>query len=160
MKIEVRTLDNLRNSMKGRLYIVCRSTAIGKRFLQDAEEQGYLFGNIKPTAFESIDMVALEHHHRLSHVNYLGHMAAGAGAVNCIDYEKYIDGKQNFGYQREGASPIRIRGNEIIGARRNEAREWLRDIIPDIETWDEEQQLYDHAEDKFQVIIIRPEDND
>ena len=160
MIIKVRTLDNLRNSMKGRLYIVCRNTAVGKRFLQDAEAQGYLFGSIKPTTFESVDMVALERHHQLAHVNYLGHMAAGAGAVNCIDYEKYIDGKQNFGYQREETPPVRIRGNEIIGARRKEARDWLRDMIPDIETWEEEQRLYDHAEELFQVIIIRPEDND
>ncbi|MCH5317364.1 MAG: hypothetical protein J1E05_05255 [Eubacterium sp.] len=108
-----RTLENLRKSHKGKVYIYLKDTETCKRFLRDAENEGYRFGNIKPTENLTDDIIALEHRKRLSYVGFVGRVAwmcnGGTDAkekFHRIDYDKFVSGEKDF-YFKESPSPKR-----------------------------------------------------
>ncbi len=55
-----RTIENLRNAINGKIYIYCNNEKIGKQFMQDAENEGYRFGKIKPTENGWSNIIALD----------------------------------------------------------------------------------------------------
>lgn len=96
-----RTITDLRDSLPGRIYVYLGNEKICQRFLQDAEKEGYLFGQIKPTESGGSNIIALEKRKQLSHVGFVGHMAfqcpSGVkGEFYRIDYEKYVNGEKDF----------------------------------------------------------------
>lgn len=58
--LKERTLSELRRNFKGTIYIYCDNEKIGKQFMQDAENEGYRFGKIKPTQNGWSNIVALK----------------------------------------------------------------------------------------------------
>lgn len=80
-------------------YIYCRSTAIAKRFLEDAEKEGFLFVNgAAPTSKETSDIFALNDDFTISYTGIVAHMMFGCdrGNVQWIDYGKYVSGEKEF----------------------------------------------------------------
>ena len=95
MTTKTRTIEELRNSFEGKVYVRCSSEKVFRRFLEDAEAEGYLIGDKKPTeAGISQDIMAVEYDRRISTCGIIAHIACGAGAdnVHIIDYGKYISG--------------------------------------------------------------------
>ncbi len=60
----------------GRIYVYLATKDIGKRFLQDAEAEGFTFGDgTKPTANHISDIFAIHDDMTINHVGFIGHIA-------------------------------------------------------------------------------------
>ena len=113
MNNKKRTLEELRRSLNGKVYIYLKDTETCKRFLRDAENEGYGFGNIKPTENSTDDIIALEHRKQLSYVGFVGRVAwqcnggtNASGKFHRIDYDKYVNGDDDFYFK---VSPLPLR---------------------------------------------------
>ncbi len=100
------TLTELRQSLRGRIYMYFDSEEIYKKFLKNAEEEGFLFNKIKPTQNSTDSIIALEHRKQLSYVGFVGHVAfqcnGGTNAENFyrIDYRKFLNGEEDYFYKQ------------------------------------------------------------
>lgn len=96
----MRTIEELRKANDGKLYIYCCDQNTEKKFLIDAENEGYRFGDIKPTDSHQSDIIAIEDNKKVAHVGTIGRMAFQTGEVIRIDYKKYIDGESDYFYHK------------------------------------------------------------
>ena len=82
-------------------YIYCRSRAVARRFLQDAEKEGFLFGDgVLPTRKGTDSLFAIRDDLTISYTGWAGHMLfrnPSMGNVVTIDYGSYICGKKRGG---------------------------------------------------------------
>ena len=81
------------------LYVYCRSTAIAKRFLADAEREGFVFGDGKlPTRKDTDNLFALNDDFTISYTGIVAHMMFGCRMENVywVDYGKYVSGESDF----------------------------------------------------------------
>ena len=81
------------------LYVYCRSTAIAKRFLADAEREGFTFGDGKlPTSKDTSNLFALNDDYTINYTGIAAHMMFGSRMENVcwVDYEKYVSGERDF----------------------------------------------------------------
>ena len=63
-------LKSLPNSCKGRIYVYLATKDIAEQFMQDAESEGFTFGDgVKPTEREPSDIMAI------NYVGFVGHLA-------------------------------------------------------------------------------------
>lgn len=95
----MRTIENLRNTLNGKVYIFCKDDQTAKEFLVDAEKEGYLFGTIKPTDSQPDDIIAVEDNKQLSYVGFVGRVAwqsAEKDKLHKIDYAKYKSGADDY----------------------------------------------------------------
>lgn len=70
------TIKSLLSTYKGRIYVYLDSAEMGNRFLQDAENEGFTFGDgVKPTDREPSDIFALNEDMTINYVGFVGHMA-------------------------------------------------------------------------------------
>ena len=92
--------------MKGRVHVYLPNREIGTRFIRQAEEEGFTFGDgVKPTAPErgySLIM-GVNHNLTLNYVGIVGRMAFCSGCRKIgdekylrIDFEKYINGEKRY----------------------------------------------------------------
>ena len=60
------------------VYIYCRSSAIARRFLSDAEKEGFLFSDgISPTNKDTTNLYALNNDFTISYTGLVAHIDAG-----------------------------------------------------------------------------------
>lgn len=87
---------NRKNSLPRHTYVYCRSKNIARRFLMDAEKEGFTFRDgIIPTEKETSDLFSIYPDLTLSYTRLAGYMLfkkPGGGNVVRIDYGKYISG--------------------------------------------------------------------
>ena len=93
--------QHFRNNGKPRhIYIYCRSSAIAKRFLTDAETEGFLFcDGAAPTGKEAVNLYALNDDFTMSYTGLVAHMMLGhkdVGNVMWVDYGKYVSGEKSW----------------------------------------------------------------
>ena len=88
---KMKTIESLINANK-KVYVRMSSDEICKAFFAQAENEGFLFGGMKPTAKHPSDLIAVLSDKTLCYVNSIGRMAAGSGAENVcvIDAEEII----------------------------------------------------------------------
>ena len=81
------------------LYVYCRSTAIAKQFLADAEREGFVFGDGKDTD----NLFALNDDFTISYTGIAAHMMFGSQMENVywVDYGKYMSGERDFRVKKE-----------------------------------------------------------
>ena len=96
-----RSIEDIRKSISGRIYIYLANKQIGKQFLIDAESEGYHFGSIKPTDNSWSNIIALKPDKQLSYVGFVGRICfqcngGSNGDLTRIDYEKYSNGDKDF----------------------------------------------------------------
>ena len=98
-----RTLDHLRNTHAGKVYVYLKDEETEKRFYADAEAQGYRFGQLRPSDSPPDDMIALEQDKQLSHVGFVGRIAFQCNGGDCpkgefhrIDYAAYLRGNKDY----------------------------------------------------------------
>ena len=80
-------------------YIYCRGKNIAKRFLADAEAEGFTFGDgVLPTEKEYDDIYVINPDLTISYTGWTGHILfkQGKGNVVKIDYGKYIAGVTDY----------------------------------------------------------------
>lgn len=85
------------SKLEERVYVLVKNEEIRKRFLQDAEDEGFTIGGEKPTEKkEKSDIYALNDNCTLSFAGFTGHMAfkhadsVGGRRLLKIDYEKIL----------------------------------------------------------------------
>lgn len=94
----MRTIRKLINHEK-KVYILLRNKAIQYRFMSDAEREGITYGDgVKATERAVEDIMALRADGTICFLGWAGHMCYhyGKSTAICIDYEKYIDGAENY----------------------------------------------------------------
>ena len=86
------------SEINGRVYIFLRTPELGRRFLLQAEQEGFTFGDgEKPTARQYAEVMAVNRDITINYVGTNGRIAYGGGAVKIgseplirIDYESII----------------------------------------------------------------------
>ncbi len=79
-----------------KVYVYLENEAIGKRFLDDAEKEGFVFGDgVKPTEMHVSDIFAVRSDKKLCYVGFAGRMmyAQAKKSVVRVDYQKYVNGE-------------------------------------------------------------------
>lgn len=98
----MRTIKNLL-TLEGRVFIYLKSKNICSIFLNNAEEEGFTFGDgVKPTQREGADIFALHQDWTLNYVGWAGHMAfhhpdavIGEPLIR-VDYGRYLSGCDDY----------------------------------------------------------------
>ncbi len=94
----MRTIKELvRNEKK--VYIYLSNKAIEYRFMSDAEREGIIFGDgVKPTERQVDDIMALHDDGTICFLGWAGRMSYhyNKTKIKRIDYEKYIEGKEDY----------------------------------------------------------------
>jgi hypothetical protein len=100
-----RTITALLN-LKGRVYVYLANKAIAERFMKDAEDECFAFGDgVKPTERETDDIIALNKDHTINYLGWCGHLAFKNPKAFCprplirVDYIKYITGEKHYFYK-------------------------------------------------------------
>ena len=76
-----------------------KNKAIQYRFMSDAEREGITYGdNVKPTERKVDDIMALQPNGTICFLGWAGRMCYHYNKENVlrIDYERYIDGAENY----------------------------------------------------------------
>lgn len=82
----MKTIKSLINASK-KVYVRMGSDEICRRFFAQAELEGFLFGDEKPTEKEPSDIIAVLPDKRICYVGTIGRIAAGSGAENVVMVE-------------------------------------------------------------------------
>lgn len=102
-----RTITEL-SKMNGRVYVYLANVAIGEKFLQQAEDEGFAFADgAKPTERCYAEIMAVNGNKTINFVGTNGRIAFGSGAKKIgddelirVDFEKYAAGAENYEYKR------------------------------------------------------------
>ena len=96
------SIRSLLSAYTGRIYVYLATKEIGRRFLQDAEKEGFTFGDgVKPTERKASDIFAINMDMTINYVGFVGHMAdwvadqVGNQPLIKIDYREMIDKSEN-----------------------------------------------------------------
>lgn len=100
-----RTFDNLRKTLKGKIYLYLKDAETERQFIEDAQAEGYRFGSISPADSLADNIISLCEDKQLSHVGAIGRIAfqcnGGSGArgrFHRIDYAIFRRGDNNYYY--------------------------------------------------------------
>lgn len=94
----MKTITKLLN-LDGKVYVYLSSDNVARIFLQNAEAEGFRFGDgKKPTKRRKGDIYALNRDFTIDFVGYVGHMAFHYPNSNIIrvDYAAYLRGSKNY----------------------------------------------------------------
>ena len=92
------------SKLNGKVYVYLRGEVIARRFLQDAENEGFTFGDgEKPTARPGNNLYVVNRDWTISHVGWAGHMAFQSAKRIGVDYERYLLGEENFVINKNNA---------------------------------------------------------
>ena len=88
-----------------RVYVYCCDKDTSRRFMADAQKEGFTFGDgAKPTERPADDIIAINNDKTINYVGFVGHLAfktaftvAGKALVK-VDYKKYISGCAYYFY--------------------------------------------------------------
>lgn len=103
-----RTIKEL-SEMDGRVYVYLANDEVGNFFLQNAEEEGFTFGDGEaPTSRTYAEIMAVHHDGTINFVGANGRIAFGSGAKMVgdekllrIDYRKYVGGEKDYFYGKK-----------------------------------------------------------
>ena len=93
--------DLVRIHYPKRVYVYLEDDETIKRFVADAESEGYKFGDGVKISRRNPDMFyALNQNKTVNFINFIGRLAFCCNAENIarINYKKYINGKINYLY--------------------------------------------------------------
>jgi len=104
----MRTIKEL-SKKNGRVYVYLANVAIGERFMQQAEDEGFMFADgKKPTERCFAEIMAVNGNMTINFVGTNGRIAFGSGVQTVggeklirVDYEKYITGVEDYEYKRQ-----------------------------------------------------------
>lgn len=92
------SIKSLLSTHTGRIYIYLATAEVGKRFLQDAENEGFTFRDgVKPTQREADCIFAINDDMTINYVGFVGHVAyqaankIGNQPLIKIDYRDIIN---------------------------------------------------------------------
>lgn len=69
-------ISSLLSEYESRIYIYLANGEIGRKFLRDAEDEGFTFGDgVNPTARENDGIFAINKNMTVNYVGFIGHLA-------------------------------------------------------------------------------------
>lgn len=85
--------------LNGRVYVFLADEATGRQFLEQAEQEGFTFGDgVKPTQRHWSDLMAVNHDGTINYVGTNGRIAWSSGAKTVggetlirVDYRRYLE---------------------------------------------------------------------
>ena len=91
------------SKMNGKVYVYLRNEVIVRKFLKDAENEGFTFGDgEKPTVRPGNNLYVVNRDWTINYVGWAGHMAfqsakcIGEQELIRVDYEKYLLGEEEY----------------------------------------------------------------
>ena len=102
----MRTITEL-SRKNGRIYVYLANVAIGEKFMQLAEDEGFTFGDgAKPTDRCYAEIMAVNGNKTINFVGANGRIAFGSGVKKIgnddlirVDFQKYITGAEDYLYK-------------------------------------------------------------
>jgi hypothetical protein len=103
----MRTITEL-SQKNGKIYVYLANVAIGEKFMQLAEDEGFTFcDGVKPTERCYAEIMAVNGNKTINFVGANGRIAFGSGVKKIgnndlirVDFQKYITGAENYEYKR------------------------------------------------------------
>lgn len=100
----MRTIKDLANKNKGKVYVYLANDKIGNKFMQQAEGEGFTFNDgAKPTSRCYAEIMAVNDNSTINFVGSVGRMAFGSGTKTIgnqklirVDFAKYVNGESNY----------------------------------------------------------------
>lgn len=160
-----RTLEEIRNNLAGKIYVYLKDENVARRFLKDAEAEGFLFGKKKPTESQPENIIALNRNKQLSYVGTMGRMAFqcnggddAKGKFHRIDYYRYVNGYEDFYYEPEGNRTKQVDSFyhgvvDITGDKCEEAAKFFSIEVDSVSNYEEEDNLLNKLSEKYDVVI-------
>ena len=109
MSMKMRTVLNLLRNDEY-VYVYLNGDNVKKRFLQDAEQEGFTVGkDTRPTEIKADSIMVVRPDMTICYAGYVGHLCYLHGKENHykkvvrIDYMKYIAGAKNYVIKRRDA---------------------------------------------------------
>ncbi len=103
----MRTVTEL-SKLKGKVYVYLNNQTVEKKFLMDAEAEGFTFGDgERPTQRSGSGLYVVNRDWTISFVGLAGHMAfqsatmVGDQELIRVDYEKYVFGFDDYLMNKE-----------------------------------------------------------
>ena len=100
-----RTLDNLRESLPGKVYLYLKDKATMKAFLSDAKNEDYSFGETGLPEIIHDSIISLKENKQLSYVGTIGRIKFqcnggdnAGGSFHRINYAEYISGSEDYSF--------------------------------------------------------------
>ena len=101
-----RTIETLRDILSGDVWVYLKDSEICRKFYEEAESEGFRFGDILPTQSPVGRVIAVHEDKSLGHVGCYGHMrffmcpgtSDADRKLHRIDYAKYNAGEKDFYY--------------------------------------------------------------
>lgn len=91
-------LKSILSTHTGRIYVYLATEDICKRFLRDAESEGFVFTDgMKPTQKHTSDVIAINPDLTINYVGFVGHLAIqvaskiGNQPLHKIDYRQFLN---------------------------------------------------------------------
>lgn len=99
-----RTIKNLVNDKNSKVYVYLANSGIGNKFMQQAESEGFVFGDgAKPMSRCYAEVMAVNDNLTINFVGANGMIAFGSGTKTIagksfvrVDFEKYINGAEDY----------------------------------------------------------------
>ena len=94
-----KTIKQLVFKNEKRVYVYLSDKETQKRFISDAEAQGYTFmDGVKISERDGDDYYAINDNNTVNYINSIGRMAfqSGTDSIIRIDYKKYISGNSDY----------------------------------------------------------------
>lgn len=103
----MRTISNL-SKLNGRVYIYLANAEVGIRFLQQAEAEGFTYGDgVRPAERSYSEIMAINHDRTINFVGTNGRIAFQSGTNTIgseqlirVDFAKYISGAVDYSFKR------------------------------------------------------------
>lgn len=98
---KVKSIKELVNSHQKRVYVFLSDKETEKRFIDDAETEGYTFEDGTKISEQKVNsFYALNRDKTVNFLNSIGRMAFQCNAEHIIrvDYQKYINGNEDYYY--------------------------------------------------------------
>lgn len=103
----MRTIKDL-VSDGNKCYVYLANAEIGRKFLTQAEDEGFTFSDgVKPTDRSYAEVMCVNGNYTINYVGAYGRIAFGAGvskvgdtSLTRVDFEKYISGAEDYSYVR------------------------------------------------------------
>ncbi|MBQ6569972.1 MAG: hypothetical protein IJL87_06925 [Clostridia bacterium] len=166
-----RTLENLRNSLPGKIYLYLKDDDTRARFLSDARAEGCRFGKYGLPEVLDDEIISLGKNKQLSFLGTIGRIefqcgggSNAHGRFHRIDYAKYINGDEDFYFYNDPSVQVKkvrsvFHGTlEIIGENRERAAKFFALAEKEVKTYDEEEEWIDLVSEKYGVAVMPQEE--
>lgn len=162
----MRTLRELRDGLKGQIFVYLKDRKTIQKFAEDATVGGFKLNGKKPIdVVDEIGNIMSVHKKELTFPGFVGHMqfqaAPNSDHFAKVDYDKYINVGTNYFMNGKDDSftamdfKIDDKSYEIVGDKSAEAIVFVKANVNELG----KEEAIKTAEEKYDVIILPPDED-